>query len=118
MVYEIVSDYRQAILNIEGKHYQNAEKKFIVVLKCLIWSTLVTFGTEVDEAYREKLSKMKYVIKFIGLDQPHREKICLLRARCFSKEEQAEVFSIIRVLSGYFEKEMKKETDRYFALKK
>ena len=105
----LVSNYRHAIQNFKGKFYQSAEKKFIVVLKCLIWPTLNTCVKEVDEAYREKLNKMKYVIKFIGLDQPHREKICLLRARCFSREEQAEVFSIIRVLSRYFEEEMKKK---------
>jgi hypothetical protein len=109
MDYEIVSDYRHAVFNIEGKHYQSAEKNFIKVLKCLTWSTVLTYVTAVDEAYREKFSKMKYVIQFIGLDQPHREKIGLLRARCFSKEEQAEVFSIIRDLSRYFEEETKKK---------
>jgi len=114
----LVSDYKKAILNFEGKPDQSAEKKLIVVLKCLMWSTLHTDEREVDEAYWRKLLQLKYAISFIGLDQPHREKICLLRARCFSKEEKAEVYSIIRVLAGYFEEEMKKETERYFALKK
>jgi len=109
MNWDLVSEYRQAILNFERKPDQSVEKHFIEVLKCLTWSTLLTYEWEVAKAFRRELNQMKEVIEFIGLDQPHREKICILRARCFSREEQAEVFSIIRVLSGYFEEEMKKK---------
>ena len=114
----LVSNYRHAIQNFKGKFYQSAEKKFIVVLKCLIWPTLNTCVKEVDEAYREKLNKLKYVIKFIGLDQPHLEEMCIVRAHFLPEDSKEQVFKIICFLSRHFEKEMKKETDRYFVLNK
>jgi len=114
----LVSDYKQAILNFEGKPDQSAEKKFIEVLKCLMWSTLLTYEWEIDKAYRRGLDHMKEVLEFIGLDQPHCEAIYIARTMCVPDETKAEVYSTIRILSGYFEEEMKKETERCFALKK
>jgi len=115
---DLVSDYRQAILNFERKPDQSAEKNFIEVLKCLTWSTLLTYEWEVAKAFRRELNQIKEVIEFIGLDQTHLEEMCIVRANFLPEDSKAQVFKTIRVLSRYFEKEMKKETDRYFALKK
>jgi hypothetical protein len=115
---DLVAEYRQAILIIEGKHYQSAQKKFVEVLKCLKWSTLLTYEWEVAKTFRRELNQMKEVIEFIGLDQKYLEEMCIVRANFVTEDSKTQVFNTIRVLSRYFEKEMKKETDKYYALKK
>jgi len=113
---ELVSQYRHAVLNLEGDPNQTVEEKILTVLKCHMWSTLVTDEWELDEPYREKLSRMKHIIDFIGLDQPHRDSICLLRTKCLSEEDKENVFTLTRELSEYFDREMKEQMDRYFTL--
>ena len=118
MNWDLVSEYRQAILNFERKPDQSVEKHFIEVLKCLTWSTLMTYEWEVAKAFRRELNQMKEVIEFIGLDQPHLEEMCIVRAHFLPEDSKEQVFKIICFLSRHFEKEMKKETDRYFVLNK